>query len=299
MSRTEQHLQRQTPILDSIKTNTAKITQGGVSSDLSSVQQVGIFGSDGTDWKPVEVSASGHMKVDLDITSEGLSTSAKQDDMISKLTDIELNTQPKTPVLNRTEAIPVQIMVGSSGSQYDALRANGQDLMVMIDDMNPDVSVNSGLSTSARQDTSNTSLASIDGKVVLPSALTASGNLKVSVEEGAITGYATSANQTTANTSLATISGDTTSLDTKITSGADASLSSAQQVVIYGKHSSTLYPVKTSGSGVLKTEETISWSTDTLMTAQAIAGSANANSSTLDLGSDIHPPKDVMFFITN
>jgi hypothetical protein len=183
MSRTEQHLQRQTPILDSIKSSVAKITQGGVSSDLTSVQQVGIFGSDGSDWKACAVNSSGHLQVDIDVDSEGLATKAKQDDMITKLTDIELNTQPKTPQLNRTEAIPVQIMVGSAGSQYDALRANGQDLMVMIDDMNPDVAVNSGLSTSALQTSGNTSLASIDGKVVLPSSLTSGGSLKTAILE--------------------------------------------------------------------------------------------------------------------
>jgi len=203
----------------------------------------------------------------------------------------------------------------------------------------------SGASTSALQGTGNTSLASIDGKVILPSALTGSGNLKVAIEEGQITGFATStlqgtanghlstiagdttsldgkvtacntgavvisssalpsgastsALQGTANGHLSTIAGDTTSLDTKITSGADSTLSSAQQVVAYGANGSNLHPLKVTNSGVLKTEETVPWSTSTLMTAQAIAGGANADTSTLDLGSDIHPPKDVMFFVTN
>jgi len=84
----------------------------------------------------------------------GLATEAKQDDMIDLL-------QGETPALNRTKAIPVQIMVGDGGANYDALRANGQDLLVMVDDMNPDVALNSGLARSDKQDTLNASLASV------------------------------------------------------------------------------------------------------------------------------------------
>ena len=76
-----------------------------------------------------------------------------------------------------------------------------------------------GGATSALQTTGNASLSSIDGKVVLPSALS-NGNLKVSIQEGsipAITGFATSALQSTGNTSLATIATETTSIDGKIT----------------------------------------------------------------------------------
>ena len=214
MSRTESHLQRQTGILNDIKASVGKVTTGSPALSVPSVQNVGIFGSNGgTEWKPVEVSATGAMKVDLDLETDGISlestqievrdrlptavtasgnlkvsieegaipaitgfateakqddmitdlgvikgdttsidgkitacdtgavvvsgsalpsgasTSTKQDDMIARLTGIETNTATKTPALNRTEAIPVQIMVGSGGSNYDALRANGQDLM--------------------------------------------------------------------------------------------------------------------------------------------------------------------------
>lgn len=87
------------------------------------------------------------LKVDIEdatISGTGLATEPKQDDMISLL-------QGQTPALNRTKAIPVQIMVGDAGANYDALRANGQDLLVMVDDMNPDVAVNSGLARSLYQ----------------------------------------------------------------------------------------------------------------------------------------------------
>ncbi len=58
------------------------------------------------------------------------------------------------------------------------------------------------------QSTNNTSTASIDGKVVLPSALSSAGNLKVSIEEGSSGGGdASASNQATANSSLASIDG--------------------------------------------------------------------------------------------
>jgi hypothetical protein len=114
--------------------------------------------------------------------------------------------QGKAPALNRTEAIPVQLVVGSTGSNYDALRANGQDLMVMIDDMNPDVATNSGLARSDKQDTLNASLASVG-----------TDQIRVDIVSGGGGGDATAANQVTGNASLATIAGDTTSLDGKVT----------------------------------------------------------------------------------
>ncbi len=127
-----------------------------------STQNVGLYGfdsaTDGGKWRRVAVNTNGELEMTAEIASAGLATEAKQDTMITDLTQIATNTTRETPQLNRTEAIPVQIMVGSGGANYDALRANGQDLMVMIDDMNPDVAVNSGLSTATLQTAGNTIL---------------------------------------------------------------------------------------------------------------------------------------------
>ena len=58
------------------------------------------------------------------------------------------------------------------------------------------------------QSTNNTSTASIDNKLILPSALSSAGNLKVSIEEGSSGGGdASASNQATANSSLASIDG--------------------------------------------------------------------------------------------
>ena len=83
------------------------------------------------------------------------------DDTNTKLDTIISNTEKFPPSYSRTEAIPVQLVCGSVGSTYNALRSNGQDLVVYIDDMNIDVSLNSGLSTAIRQDATNTKLDAI------------------------------------------------------------------------------------------------------------------------------------------
>jgi hypothetical protein len=53
------------------------------------------------------------------------------------------------------ECLPVRLMVGSSGSSFNALRAIGQDLATYVDDMNPDAVVNSGIASKALQDSTN------------------------------------------------------------------------------------------------------------------------------------------------
>ena len=147
-----------------------------------------------------------------------LASSALQTSGNSTLSSIETNTELKVPG-SRTECLPVQLCVGTTGGSYNTLRSIGQDLGVYIDDMNPDVATNSGLSTKAVQDSQQTTLTSIDGKTILPVALSGSGNLKVSIEEGAIpaiTGFSTSAKQDLMVTDLGVIKSDTTSLDTKL-----------------------------------------------------------------------------------
>lgn len=63
---------------------------------------------------------------------------------------------------------------------------------------------------------------------------------------------------TVAQGSLATIAGDTTSLDTKITTGADATLATAQQAGIYGWNGSAWKQVAVSATGAVNTVGTTS-----------------------------------------
>ena len=81
---------------------------------------------------------------------------------------------------------------------------------------------------------------------------------------------------TTDNTVLGTIAGDTTSLDDKITTGADSTLTEAQQTVIYGQDSvtpTTLRALKTDTSGNLQ----VNTATDV-----TVNGTVTANLSAVD-----------------
>jgi len=245
-----------------------------------------IFGQDKTanSLHSISCDSNGHLDVNVATIDPGagLATEAKQDDMITDLTQIATNTSRLAPQLSRTEAIPVQIMVGSSGANYDALRANGQDLMVMIDDMNPDVAVNSGLSTATKQDTMITHLADIDNQtnglltyqvlihgnqtngnqVVKCMGNNGGTNVQLKVDANGVLetsggggggGDATAANQTLQLAQETIIAGDTTSLDSKITQGSDATLTNAQQVLVYGRDSGgVLDALRTDASGHLE-----------------------------------------------
>ena len=350
MSRTESHLQRQTGILNDIKSSVSKVTTGSPALSLPSVQNVGIFGSNGgTEWKPVEVSATGAMKVDLDLDADGIalestqievrdrlptavtasgnlkvaieegaipaitgfSTEAKQDDINTKLDTIINNTEKFAPSYSRTEALPVQLVCGSVGSTYNSLRAIGQDLGVYIDDMNPDVAVSSGLSTAALQTTANGLLATIDADTgSIDSKIVSCNTGAVVVASGAITETNSGAIatdlaalevlSTAANGLLTTIAGDTTSLDSKILVGNDDDLTTSQQVLAYGKGSDgDLHPISTTPSGVIKTEEVLTWNTHTLLSVVAIAGGATGTTGEINLGTDIHVPRDVTIYVIN
>ena len=238
---------------------------------------------------PVKVNTDGTLEMTAEISSAGLATEAKQDTMITDLSQISTNTTRLAPQLNRTEAIPVQIMVGSGGTEYDALRANGQDLMVMIDDMNPDVAVNSGLSTSTKQDDMITHLADIDNQtnsiltyqvqinqtqtngnqVVKCMGNNAGTNVQLKVDADGVLetsgggggggGDATAANQVLEIAELTLIAQDTSSLDSKIIQGNDAQIPNTelglQQVVCYGRdNAGNLDALKTTSNGNLECE---------------------------------------------
>jgi hypothetical protein len=104
-------------------------------------------------------------------------------------------------------------------------------------------------------------------------------------------GASTSALQTSGNTSLSTIAGDTTSLDTKITSGSDSSISSGQQVIAYGMNGGSFHPIPVTTSGnELKVMEEHTWTTFTMFDAVTTEDGLSSTSATLDLGSDSATP---------
>ena len=121
----------------------------------------------------------------------------------------------------------------------------------------------------------------------LPSALTASGNLKISIEEGGATGGdASAANQTTMIGHLNTIEGDTTSLDSKITAcntGAIAGTVTANAGTNLNTSALALESTASAAEVHLGNIETKQTSIDGKITAcntGAIAGTVTANAGT-------------------
>jgi hypothetical protein len=94
-------------------------------------------------------------------------------------------------------------------------------------------------------------LSSLNGKVIACDT----GSIAGSVTANAGTNLNTSALALETGGNLATIAGDTTSLDTKITSGSDASLTDAQQVLIYGRNGTgALKPIHITNNGDVEVE---------------------------------------------
>ena len=141
------------------------------------------------------------------------------------LNDVKLNTTRVKTTDNVADAIPVRLVAGIGGEFYNPLRANGNDLSIYVDDMNPDVAVNSGLSTKALQEdmsdklneltTQSTTqisyLTSIDSKI------TEVNTGDVTVTSSVLpTGASTSALQTTGNDYIGGVVLQTTETNNKL-----------------------------------------------------------------------------------
>jgi hypothetical protein len=132
-----------------------------------------------TDMTTTRISAAvheeSHENIDVNVNLEDTLTAtitnefnleATQLEVKGLLDDVKLNTTRVKTTDNVSDAIPVRLVAGIGGDFYNPLRAIGNDLSVYVDEMNPDVAINSGLSTKALQETGNASLSSIDSKIV-------------------------------------------------------------------------------------------------------------------------------------
>jgi len=158
---------------------------------------------------PAALTASGNLKVSVEEGAGGDASAANQTTMIGSLSTIAGDTTSidgKITACN-TGAVVVSSSALPSGAATES-SLSSIDGKVTACNTGAVVVSSSALPTGAAS-------ASLQGGG-LPAALTASGNLKVSVEEGA-GGDASAANQTTMISSLSTIAGDTTSIDGKIT----------------------------------------------------------------------------------
>ena len=104
-----------------------------------------------------------------DITISGMATETTQLAVKGVLDNIKSNTDNLarvTPTTNVTQAIPVRLMVGTSGSAFNPLRSIGSDLGVYVDDMNVDAVNNSGMAKASLQTAGNNTLTTISNNLI-------------------------------------------------------------------------------------------------------------------------------------
>ena len=157
--------------LDNIKLDTANLVR--VAPSDNNVQQAIpvrlMVGTSGAAFNALR-SVNGDLATYVDdmnpdaVINSGMAKAPLQTDGNSKLDDIKSNTDNLvrvTPTTNVTEAIPVRLMVGTSGSAFNALRSVGGDLGVYVDDMNADAVNNSGMAKASLQTDGNNTLTTI------------------------------------------------------------------------------------------------------------------------------------------
>ena len=218
--------------------------------------------------KEIELTNSGLLKIDV----------AGSSGTVSANVDVTGNTVGLSTTANQTT------MISSLGTLAGAVSGNEFQCDVITS------ALPTGAATESTLSSVQTNTATLAGAV-------SGSEVQCDVVSSALpTGAATSALQTTGNTSLAaietdtgTIAGDTTSIDSKITQGYDATIASggngAQQVLLYGRDTGgNLDALLVNASGELKVAATSS-AANTTNVNESVAGSAGgtANSTAVDM----------------
>ena len=206
-------------------------TSGGA---LPSRQMItGGYHSAGSKVYPLAVDADGQLQVDIVSSSplpSGAATEAKQDTMITDLTNIETYTNTIQGAVSGTE-MQVDVITSAlpTGAATSALQTSSEALLTTIDadtgslagavsgtEMQVDVitsALPSGAATEAKQDTIETTLTAIETDANTIAGAVSGSEMQVDVITSALpTGAATSALQSSSEAILTTIDADTGSL---------------------------------------------------------------------------------------
>jgi hypothetical protein len=150
----------------------------------------------------------------------------------SNLNLLNDNLTRVNPTSTVSEAIPVRLMVGISGENFNPLRSIGSDLAVYIDDMNPDAVNNSGISKASLQTDANNKLDLISLETTQLSVSSNVNSIKFNTSDTAI-------NTLNIGYSTANIDINTSNIDSKLTFGHIEDIPDALQTVIYARHKNT------------------------------------------------------------
>ena len=197
--------------------------------------------------------------------------------LITTMGDVDLNTDTLEALQTATNTKLDTVNTNLTGTlRIDPIGTTSQPVSVAT------LPLPSGASTSALQTSANGLLTSIDTS--LSGTITVDGSAVVQPVSATVlplpTGASTSALQTVGNTYL-------TNIDGKLTSGSGATVASALQVVAYGRDGAgNLDALNVDTSGHLKItvqDEEKDVSDANIWTAQVIANSSSATSSSIDM----------------
>lgn len=193
--------------------------------------------------------SNGHLDVNVATTGVGLATEAKQDVIIADLTDgTQLARCMGSEDPNDPAATQLQLHLDGSG--------NVQTNIVNTVNIAPANNVNSGVTN----DPANSVAVGLRARTDIADATTetflkcdANGVLETSGSGGGGGGDATAANQSLQLAQETVIATNSSSIDNKMSQGSDATLTNAQQVLVYGRDSGgVLDALKTDASGHLE-----------------------------------------------
>ncbi len=233
-----------------------------------------IFGQNtSNELQPAQMDSSNNLKVDIAGTSTGaitanvdvvgntvgLATETKQDSIISELQDIYSET---VPINAQTSSIDSKMSQGEQGTITGGTGGLQQVLLY------------------GRDQTTD----------LHPIRITPQGDIDVEIAEypkgqevmADSFPVVIASDQSTINTSDSVAQGSLASIDTKITSGEDDSLTEAQQVLMYGRKDNSptgLYAMKVSDAGALHVIPTFNFINNTVDTLATGAGGTATSSS--------------------
>jgi len=260
-------------------------------ADFETLQSVALYAHDPAEvgsqkLKGLEVDASGNLKVAGSFSSSGGATEAKQDDIITEI------QATNTALAGQLDVSGSSITGAVSVSNFPTTQSvSGSVAVSALPAVSGTVDVGNFPTTQAVSGSvAVSSLPAVSGAVDVNNFPTTQAISATALPLPALA--STSTLQTTGNTSL-------NNIDNKITQGTGATVSTAQQVLAYGRtQNGVVRAFKTSGSGVQMVEDHADWATSTILASTAIANGNNLDVD-IDLGDDLHIPDDICVFITN
>ena len=242
----------------------------GSDQTLSSIQQVGGYAWNGTNWERTQVDGAGSLNVNIVSggSGGGDASASNQLTMISSLSTIEGDTtslDAKITACNTGAVVVSSSALPSGASTLSEQQSQTAQLSTIASDTTSldtkvvacdtgavvvsSSALPSGASTLSEQQSQTAQLSTI------ASDTTSLDTKVVACDTGSISGSVSVSNNLTPSTSTLQTAGNTSlsSIDGKITQGSDTTLTNAQQVLCYGRDTGgTLDALRTDAQGHLE-----------------------------------------------